>query len=207
MNKNDSLLVIAFILGIFGLVIWGLVKFTQNTIGKNSPLKVTRSYEVTKLRYFTKFDNLTIYYFALIGLYCLIKIPDIFSPSVYLYDWRSPAILIFTCIIFIGFPAYYLYLDLNYWKHTKNIRITYLPAEKTIEIKFPKITYHIQEGDIKNIEIISSGGKIQFGYSIYSLQNGDSFILTNRVPGTGAIREYFKNTPVKFIEKRFPLIK
>jgi len=207
MDRNDSFLAITFIFGIFGLIIWGLIKFTQNTIGKNSPLKVTRSYEVTKFRYFTKFDNLTVYYFALIGLYCLTKIPDIFSPPVYLYDWRNPAILIFTCTIFIGLPAYYLYLDLNYWKHTKNIRITYLPAEKIIEINFPKKTYHIQEGDIKNIEIISSGGKIQFGYSIYSLENGDLFILTDRVPGTWAIREYFKKIPVKFVEKRFPLIK
>lgn len=207
MDKNDSLLVFAFIFGIFGLVIWGLLKFTDNTVGKYSPLKISRSYEITTFRYFTKIDNLTIYYFALVGLYCLTKIPGTYSPSVYLYDWRNPAILILTCIIMIGLPTYYFYLDLNYWKYTRKIRITYLPDTRIVEINFPEKTYLIQDGDIKNIEVISSGGKIRFGYSVYSLINGDSFILTDRVPGTWAIQEYFKKIPVKFTEKRFPLIK
>jgi len=207
MDKNDSFLVFAFIFGVFGLAIWGLLNFTDNTVGKNSPLKVSRSYEVTTLQYFIRVENLSIYYFAFVGLYCLTKIPDTFSPSVYLYDWRNPAALILICVVMIGLPIYYLYLDLNYWEHTKNIRITYLPDEKIIEIEFPEKTYVLKEGDIKNIHVISSGGKLRFGYSVYSLSNGDSFILTDRVPGTWAIQEFFKKIPIQYTEKRFPLIK
>lgn len=207
MDKNDSFLLFAFIFGIFGWAIWGLLKYTDDTVGKNSPLKVTRSYEVTTFQYFTKIENLTIYYFALVGLACLTKIPGTFSPSVYLFDWRISAILMLICIIMIGLPIYYLYLDLNYWQYTKSVRITYHPDEKTVEIDFPEKTYLIQQGDIKNIETISSGGKIRFGYSIYSLMNGDSFILTDRTPGTWAIQEYFKKIPSKWTEKRFPVIK
>jgi len=207
MDKNDSLLVFALIFGIFGLVIWGLLRFTDNTVGKNSPLKVPRSYEVTKFQYFTKIDNLTIYYFAILGLYCFAKIPDTLSPSVYLYDWRNPAALIVVCVITIGLSIFYFYLDLNYWKYTKNIRITYLPDERIIEIKFPEKIYVLKDGDIKNIDVISSGGKIRFGYSMYSLSNGDSFILTDRIPGTWAIQEFFKKIPVRFTEKGFPVIK
>ncbi|WP_285545409.1 hypothetical protein [Dyadobacter frigoris] len=101
----------------------------------------------------------------------------------------------------------YLYLDLNYWQYTKNVRIAYHPDEKTIEINFPEKSYLIKEGDIKNIETISSGGRVRFGYSIYSLMNGDSFILTDRMPGTWAIQEYFKKIPFQWTEKRFPVIK
>ena len=107
----------------------------------------------------------------------------------------------------MGFSVCYLYLELNYWRHTKNIQITFWPQEKTVEINFPEKIYILKEGDLVNIETVGNGGRVQFAYSIYTLKNGDLFILTDRIPGTWAIQEYFKKIPIKFTEKRFPLIK
>lgn len=206
MDKTDSFLLIAIFLGLFALAMWRLLIYTDNTVRKYSPLKISRSYEITSFRYFTRIDNLIAYYFGAIALYCLSKIPDTFSPSVYIYDWRNPATLIFISLLMLSFPAWYFYLDYNYWLHTRNIRITYFPDEKTVEVDFPAKTYTIRNGDISHIEMISSA-KMYFCYSIYSLANGESFILTNRMPGTWAIDEYFKRIPFKKTEKRFPLIK
>lgn len=207
MNKTDSLLLIAFLFGIFGLVIWRLLRYSENTVGKYSPLKISRSYQIIAFQYFTKFDNLFFYYIGLSGLYLLSKVLDTFSPSVYLYDWRNPASLIFISLLMLGFSAWYLYLDLIYWHHTKNISVTYQPEEKIIEIDFPDKTYTLRDGDIDHIEMITNGAKMQFGYYIYSLTNGESFILTDRMPGVWAIREYFKKIPFKMTLKGFPLIK
>lgn len=207
MNKTDSLLLIAFLFGIFGLVIWRLLKYSENTVGKYSPLKISRSYQIKAFPYFTKFENLFFYYIGLGGLYLLSKVPDTFSPSVYLYDWRNPASLIFISLLMLGFAAWYLYLDLIYWHHTKGIRVTYHPEEKIVEIDFPEKTYTLGEGDIRHIEMITNGAKMQFGHYIYSLANGESFILTDRMPGVWAIQEYFKKIPFKMTIKGFPLIK
>ncbi|MCF2445255.1 hypothetical protein L0657_14900 [Dyadobacter sp. CY345] len=207
MNKTDSLLLISIFFGIFGWAIWQLLRYSENTVGKYSPLKISRSYEISAFQYFTKFDNLFFYYIGLGGLYLLSKVPDTFTTSVYLFDWRNSASIIFISLLFLSLPSFYLYLDINYWYRTKNIKLIYYPESKIVEIDFPEKIYTLGEGDIKHIEVISSGGKIQFGYSIYSLKNGESFILTDRVPGTWAIREYFKKILVKFTEKRFPLIK
>jgi len=207
MDKNDSFLVFAFIFGVFGLAIWGLLRYTDDTVGKNSPLKVHRSYQISALQYFTRLYNFPVYYSGLLGLYCFIQIPDTFSRSVYLFDWKTPAILFLTALIIMGFSVCYLYLELNYWRHTKNIQITFWPQEKTVEINFPEKIYILKEGDLVNIETVGNGGRVQFAYSIYTLKNGDLFILTDRVPGTWAIQEYFKKIPIKFTEKRFPLIK
>jgi hypothetical protein len=206
MNTTDSLLLIAIFFSIFVLLIWRLIIYSLN-IGKYSPVKVSRSYEITAFQYFTKFDSLFIYYTGLFSLFVLSKVPDTFSPSVYLYDWRNPAILLTIGFLSLSLTFSYMYLDLMYWRHSKNVRITYYPEEKIITIDFPERTLTLRDGDIRHIEMISSGGKIQFGYSIYSLTNGDSFILTDRIPGTWAILEYFKRIPIKMTEKRFPVIK
>ncbi|WP_254561605.1 hypothetical protein [Dyadobacter diqingensis] len=207
MNKTDSLLLIAFLFGIFGLVIWRLLRYSENTVGKYSPLKLSRSYQIKAFPYFTKFDNLFLYFIGLSGLYMLSKVPDTFSPSVYLYDWKNPASLILISLLMLGFAAWYLYLDLIYWHHTKDIRVTYHPEEKIVEIDFPEKTYTLGEGDIRHIEMITNGAKMQFGHYIYSLANGESFILTDRMPGIWAIQEYFKKIPFKMTIKGFPLIK
>jgi hypothetical protein len=207
MNKNDSFLLIFIFFGVFGLIIWLLLKYSENTYGKYSPLKISRSYEISAFQYFTKLDNYAVYYLGVLSIYCLIKLPDAFSPSKYIYDWRYTALLLLICIIFIGLFLYYLNLLLNYWKHTRNICITYQPEEKIVEISFPEKKFIIQEGDIKSIEMIRNGGKIQFGYFVYTLTDGESFILTDRMPGTWAIQEYFRRIPCKMTEKRFPFIK
>lgn len=206
MDKNGSFLIFAFIFGIFGWAIWGLLKYTDDTVGKHSPFKISRSYKITAFQYFTRFENWAMYYIGLTGFYCLIRVPYASSHSAYSFDWRITTALILISLVMIAPFIVYLYLDLNYWQFTKSVRITYHPDEKTVEIYFPEKTYLIQEGDIKNIETLSSGGKIRFGYSIYSLMNGDSFILTDRTPGTWAIQEYFKKIPSQWTEKRFPVI-
>jgi hypothetical protein len=207
MNVTDSFLLIFVFFGVFGLIIWLLLKYSENTYGKYSPLKISRSYEISAFQYFTRVDNFAVYYFGTLGIYCLSKLPNAFSPSKYIYDWRYTALLLSICILLIGLFLYYLNLLLNYWKHTRNICIKYQPDEKIVEISFPEKTFIIQEGDIRSIEMIRNVGKIQFGYFVYTLTNGESFILTDRMPGTWAIQEYFRRIPFKMTEKRFPFIK
>jgi len=207
MNKTDSLLLIAIFFGIFSLIIWRLVRYSENTVGKNSPLKISRSYHISAFQYFTRFDNLFFYYIGVGGLYLLSKVPDTFTTSVYLFDWRNSASIIFISLLFLSLPSFYLYLDINYWYRTKNIKLIYYPESKIVEIDFPEKIYTLGEGDISHIEMITNGAKMQFAYYVYSLANGESFILTDRMPGAWAIQEYFRRIPFKMTEKRFPFIK
>jgi len=207
MNKTDSLLLIGIFIVTFALIIWQLIRYSDNTVGKYSPLKISRTYQIHYFRYFTKLDNLFLYWVGISGLYFLSKVPDTFSSSVYLYDWRNPASLICFSLLLISLSASYLYLDINYWQHTKNIRVSYLPEEKIVMICFPDKTYTLGQGDIIGIELITNGAKMQLGYYVYFLANGESFILTDRMPGVWAIQEYFRKIPFKMSIKRFPVIK
>jgi hypothetical protein len=201
----DTFLIFVFVFGIFGWCIWKLLKFTKNTIGENSPLKVVRVYQIAELQYFLKLENLLIYYISPLG-FLFTKVAftvvssDISMPLTRLLLFSMGLMFFLAC-------GLYLILDINHWKYTRNVTLETNPATYELDLRFEDQTLTIREGDLEKIVVASNEGKIRFTYFTYYLKNGDHFILSDRMPGNWVIGEYFKNIPLEYRHERFPYIK
>ena len=202
----DTFFIFFFVFGIFVWCIWQLLSYTRNTIGGNSPLKVTRVYQISELAYFTKLDNLFSYSFLVLGLmffkliFTLRTAPDSANP------WMGYLVAITFGFIFLTIGIFYLILDLNHWKYTEDVILTTHPELHELELTFSDITLRIKDGDIQRVVVIQNQAKIRFCYHTYFLQNGDHFILSDRMPGNWVIHEFFKKIPVEYHYKSFPYI-
>jgi hypothetical protein len=201
----DTFLIFVFVFGIFGWCIWKLLNYTKNTIGENSPLKVVRVYQIQDWQYFLKFDNLFIYYMLLPGLMFTRVAFTVVSSDI-------PLPLTRLLLFGLGFAvllacALYLRLDINHWKHSRNIVLETNPAEHELNLSLPDREFTIRDGDLEKIVVASSEGKIRFTYFTYFFKNGDHFVLSDRMPGNWVISEYFKKIPLEYRHERFPYIK
>lgn len=198
----DTFIIFTVIFGLFGAMIWVFYNTIQGTYGKNSPLKVQRSYSISELKYFTKIDTVYIYYIIVISILILraILISGQFRGNDF---WPALAFLI-VFVSFIICSIYFIHIDILYWKKTKGVTLHFVPDSKQIIFEFPDRQYIVSEGDIERIEDTTTGGKIRIGFTTYYLKNGDSFILTDRIGGQWAIRELFKHIPYNIIYKGFP---
>ena len=202
----DTFLIFFFVFGIFGWCIWKLLLYTKDTIGENSPLKVSRFYQISEWSYFTKFDNLAIYYFTVLGL-MFFKL--LFTLKVALNDphpWIGYVVVMIFSLVMLSLAAFYMNLDLNHWKYTKNVTLTTDPEAREINLTFSENILKIKEGDIQKVVITQNQAKIRFCYHTYYLRNGNHFILSDRMPGNWVIQEFFKKIPVEYQYKSFPYI-
>lgn len=198
----DTFILFVVIFGLFGAMIWGFYNLIQGTYGKNSPLKIERSYSVSELRYFTKFDNLFVYYFGILGiaLFRLIPVKVAQRDNVF---WTNLVVFLIG-LAFVSITVYFLRIDYMYWLATKGVTLHFIPDSKQIAFEFPDRKYVVSEGDIERIEDTTTGGRSRIGYTKYYLKNGESFILTDRIGGQWAIPEFFKHIPYNIIYTRFP---
>lgn len=198
----DTFITFAVIFGLFGAMTWGFYNLIQETYGKNSPLKIERSYSVSELGYFTKFDNLFIYYVGIMAILIFSLIPvkvasngNVFLPNLFIFSIG---------LAFATLVVYYIKIDYAYWIASKGVTLHFIPDSKQIIFEFPDKEYTVSEGDIERIEDTTTGGKVRIGITTYYLKNGASFILTDRIGGQWAIHEFFKHIPHNIIYTRFP---
>ncbi|WAC10729.1 hypothetical protein [Dyadobacter pollutisoli] len=201
----DTFLIFVFVFGIFAWCIWKLLNYTKNTIGKNSPLKVVRVYQIQEWQYFLKFENLFIYYLLGAGLLITKASFSIYTSEFNLFLTRLlifslGSVMLFAC-------AFYLILDTNHWKYVRNIRLETDPVTHELDLHFPDHTLTIRDGDIEKVVVASNEAKLRFSYMTYFLKNGEQFILSDRMPGIEVIHEYFKKIPIEYHKERFPYIK
>ena len=133
-----TLLLFFFIFSLFGWGIWRLLRLTRDTVGKNSPLKVQRTYYVSAREYFTRLDMLLNYWIYLafpLMLYLLVRtaLLNLTSESLYI------AILVFSILVFLYLYGAYrlLCLDMNYWKHTREKTLSFDPVDFSITVVAP----------------------------------------------------------------------
>ncbi len=192
----ETLLIFIFIFGLFAWGMWKLLRFTRDTVGENSPLKVRRVYQISRRRYFLGFDGINAIFLLLMGVtvtFQLVTIP-------FTTDLSYPGLLYFFIallpVVLFGGSALVFALLINHWPYADGVIIATHPADHSIEITIRGRALTVREGDIERIESVYSTSKAGYTYSTYFLANGESFILSSRVPGQGVIREYFPETPI-----------
>lgn len=204
----DTLLIFIIFFGLFAWGIWRLLKFTRDTVGDNSPLKVSRVYQVSKRMYFLGFDGILGFVSIMLGilfLFVILRRPfatDLIIHPIFMY---LLLFLIVAGIMGLGILAFALLL--NHWPYARGFSITTDPADHSLEIKLRGRVLTLREGDIKRVEWVSHKARMGFSYQIFYLANGDRFLVPDKVPGWNVIHEYFPKIPFSASYSYFGFIK
>jgi hypothetical protein len=205
----DTLLTFLIIFIPAGLCFWQLMRFTRDTVGTRSPLKISRVYKTTALSFFFRLDStIPLYCFFVSGLLfkvCFLKPAPV---SVFLENAALKSLTLTVMIaLFLLIGILSLAIDLNHWQYAKNVVITTMPEQHTIELKMGDTELILNEGDIQAIHHYHNDAKLRKAYGEYQLTNGDFFFLPDTVEGVWVIKEYFKNIPEDSTVKTLPFIK
>ncbi|MDR6807788.1 hypothetical protein J2Y45_004988 [Dyadobacter sp. BE34] len=192
----------------FGWFMWKVLRYTRNTIGANSPMKVSRFYETTAWWYFVRMDNLFVFYSLVFGVF-LYKI-SLFGYISYTVDYQTLMRIgmLIGSVFFLGAGLLILALELDHWFYAKDITIETFPETHELEITFKEVVLRLKEGDIEKLVVYHNGNyKMPFGYAKCYLTNGDHFVVPNYTRGEWVIVEYFKKIPTEYVRQRFPFIR
>jgi hypothetical protein len=195
----------------FGWFVWRMLRFTRDTVGDNSPLKVPRTYTVSCWQYFTSLHMFLSYILyvsclTVVALPLVAKIPWDAAP---LPLWVLFPLVGLVGLLLIGFFLHNLLLDLNYWQHTRNKTLHFYPDRRTVTLETPERTYELRREDVLGLESYSNHRHSRNVYMYYRLKlaNGEELIFTDRSAGFGFILEYFGQLPHQAHYQRFPIIK
>ncbi|MCF0057809.1 hypothetical protein [Dyadobacter sp. CY356] len=209
MTNGETLFVVAFtmvlLLGPFALMIYFLLKHSKET---NSIFSTPRTFQTSVFDYFFSLDIIFGAYLAVMGTLIFSSLIRTTISAFTVHHWWV-YVTFFTVIgIMIGGSFYILYLSFNYWKHTRNVILSFEPETKTIFIQTPSKEYIIREHDIKKVEVFTNDNyKMPFCYYRLNFTSGEELILTSKTKGVLWIFEYFNKIPREEIIKRFPIIR
>ena len=202
----DTFVIFSCVFGLFALCMWGLLLYTKNTVGSNSPLKVVRVYQIQDWQYFTKLDTLLSCYAIYVSFFGLkVTATTEISPSEN-YPWLIYLILVLLPIILLGMGIFSLTLTWNHWKYTKGVVLTTNPELHELNLNFAGHQLILRDGDLEKIVVVSNASKLRFCYYTYYLTNGGHFSLSEKMPGIWVIQEYFKKVPVESRHDWYPYI-
>ncbi|HEV7381476.1 MAG TPA: hypothetical protein VGN64_16880 [Dyadobacter sp.] len=199
-----TLLVFLVVFLPIGWFLWRMLRYTRDTIGTNSPLKVQRIYHTTFQSIFIRIDYILVVICAFMGGVFIYA--ALFSTFSGLDPITGRTILFVMSSIVLSLAAVILVVDLNHWPYTRGVVITTFPDEHELDVQLPDATFRIKKGDIRKISIYHNNARLQLGFAQYHLQNGDSFLLSFRTEGLEVIQEYFKGIPVEEFVYHIPLI-
>ncbi|REA58688.1 hypothetical protein DSL64_20205 [Dyadobacter luteus] len=203
----DVLLIFLFVFGFAAWGIWKLYLAARDTYGDNSPLKVERVYKKSAISYFLGFDYVFSYSFlALAGIFLYFLFTMNFSSSGSA-AWIGFMLLLTMFMALTFLSAHNILLIHNYWKFTKDVVITSVPDKHEIKLDIAGKEVTLKKDTIESLTIVTNDSRNSFTHFIYHLNNGEKFILTDRMPGLWVIHEYFKKIPIQQTIKLFPYIK
>lgn len=188
-----------------GWLIWRMVRYTRDTIGSNSPMKVQRIYRTTMQSFFVRSE----YLFVLMGLimFCATMHAVFFARFSTPYPEIGRAVVFLLSLASLAVPAMIVSVDLNHWPYSRGVVITSFPEVHQLEIELSDAVLVLKEGDISRIQVFHNNGKLQLGFAVFYLTRGDHFILPFKTEGMWVIPEYFKGLPVEYFDRLVPLIR
>lgn len=204
----DTLLVFSIVFAPFVWYIWRMLRFTKDTIGGNSPLKVSRTFVTTPWNYFLQFEGLFTYYFILVGSF-FFKLA-LFMHISYTEDHPLLVRLWFLAVglVAMGFGLFVVALDINHWQYVEGLVIETFPEEHELELTFTDKVLRLREGDIEKVRVYHNNSiKFPLAYMHYFLRTGDEFIISPKTEGYWVIDQYFPNLPTEYTHRRFPFIR
>lgn len=205
---TTTLFLFLYIFGGTGIVVWAGIAYSQKRwYGKNSPLKVAQTFQISAWQYFTRPDFIG-FILCQLGLFAMLIFMFIKLPMEADMVWGY--FVIFASIF--GFFGYlgieWLGTQLHFWKYTKIMKIVTIPEEKELLISDGESELRLKKGDIKELYGVGkiNPRDVSFLYYVYYLQNGSSFVLTFAMPGRWVLEDYLGYIEPQLIEDPKPRI-
>ncbi|GAB3181294.1 hypothetical protein [Telluribacter humicola] len=208
---SSTVVIFLLVFGAFGWYLYKALRLTRNTVGKDSPLYVQRTYHMSAWEYFTNFDSVINYSIYPIGPVLLILLlradwSDLTQSPLYLVG----LVVIIAGLVWMSLMSYrLLLLDINHWKYTRDKTLIFDPTDYSLAVQTSARTLSIRQADIASIEYYYSNIRLFGSYSYYRLKlmNDEELILSSRSKGLWALYEYFKNVPSHSHRQDYPIIR
>lgn len=201
----ETLFIFALIFVPMGWLMWRMLRFTRDTIGTHSPLKVQRIYYTSLRSFFPFLDYVFVVTMLIFGAVILYAV--IFARFSMSDPWLARISMLLVTPLPLGIASLVTIVDINHYTYVGHVTITTFPDWHEMEITVNGQVRRLKDGDIERIEIIHNNSKLQLGFAQYHLRDGDWFVLSLRTKGIWVIQEYFKNVPVEYTISAYPLIK
>lgn len=197
----------------FIVAITALLRYTQKSVGVDSPLHQRVTYQITAGDYFTRFGYIFLFVLGILVVYLSYVVLRYALPTATTV-WHYA--LVVSCI---GVSVVALYminlvfrLDEQYWRITRDVVVTLDPDEKRLTIQYPTQTISFVAKDLRAIERVGAGfhsSKLVRGYEHWYFHLIDGRVaLLNRYSSylDHVLETYFGHVPIIYQERRVPWI-
>ncbi len=188
------------------------LRYTNETVGKDSPVYKERMYQFSASQYFGDFLRIANPVIVVMMLFLT------FITSKEAFKQQEPLLFIFPFFFFgfAGMFCFVIYFDWQYWKITRNVLITFNPLEKSITVDCPT-QYKILTADSvkrieKHIKKTSNSKDVLGGYGYYLFYTTDgqitriNNIFFSHIAHFEFLERFFPHTPQTLVEHRLPWI-
>lgn len=200
---------------VFGLFFWYLsraFRYTNETVGKDSPVHRERTYQFTALQYFSDFLRIA----NPIMVVMMLSLAFITGKAAVRQE--EPLLFIFSPI-FLGFGGLFcfaIYFDWQYWTITRNVLLTFNPFKKSITVDGPARYNILTPENVVRIEQhtkkTSNSKDLLGGYGYYLFHTTDGQIMQinniffSHIGHFEFLKHFFPNTPITVVEHRLPWV-
>lgn len=196
---------------IFGVFFWamrGLLRFTRNTVGENSPRKVERIYKTTHRSYWLNSEAIFAAFLLLLGGYfAYIGCTTHFTSA---YPLWTVYLLIFTIALqLLALGLLVVSLIYSYWRGIGLVTLRYSPRPFTLVVSTLTHTIELRDDTIARVTTVL-GKRFGFaagtGYYVFELCTGERFFLSTYTKGLWFFFDYFPDLPVTYESRYFPIL-
>ncbi|WP_460910142.1 hypothetical protein [Spirosoma areae] len=192
----------------FGWFMLRMLRFTNETVGEDSPVYRERTYQFSASQYFGQFTKLLLA-FLIIGMpilvYVMIKVAI-------QQDQFIGLLFAFFFSVFVLFLTFFFYVDWLYWIITRNISITFNPFQSSLTIHSLKGSICLTTDNLSRIEehlTKSSNSKYVFdryGYILFYTTDGQIVQINNiffsHIGHVEFIERFFQKIPKTIVWHR-----
>ena len=192
----------------FGWFILRMLRYTNETIGEDSPLHKERTYQFSTSQYFSDFLRIANPILAVMMLVLA------FITSKATIKQQEPLLFIFS-LFFLGFAGFFcfvIYFDWQYWLITRNVLVIFNPLKSSITVDSPTQCCVLTSSNVIHIEEHAKDYKrvskmlADYGFYLFYLTDGRIIQINNIfLKGfiyTEFLERFFPNTPHTIIWHR-----
>ena len=197
-------LVLVLVVGPFA---WMVVSGLRHSDETYEPRFQPRTYQTSARDFFLTMDSGLVVFLTAMGLFFVHFLLKSIDNQSECPDWTVYAFFGLLILVFFGVSVYFLILDLNYWKYTKDRILAFDPESRTLTVQTDEDEYMIGESDVEQVDVFSNENYRNLReYYVFKLRDGRELIITDKTKGAYAIFDFFQNLPTHRHKRSIPTI-
>ncbi len=197
-------LILLLAVGPFALIVRSLIKYSDETF---APRYQPRTYRTSAKDFFLSTDTFVTIGGTAFGLWLLTVLWNLDERYTSSRDWTVYAALGLLVVLCLSLTTYFLILNLNHWKYTRDRVLYFDPEARTLTVQTSQDEHLIGEGDIERVEVFATENERNYqAYYRLKLSDGRELIITEKTKGAHAIFDFFQDIPTHRHKQWLPLI-